>query len=147
MNAVVPTKAFVGLAFIAIGDGASPETFNRYCEIDDISGVGVTNDLVEATTFCSGGDKQYIPGLSDGSEITFSANYSLENDVQEQLMDDVDNKRTINVQLQMGDDSPVSRVFSMRLAMLTWELTPSVSKQNVIKFVGKVTGGIIRTES
>lgn len=143
--APVATEAFVGKAYLAVGDGNSPETFTRYCEVDTISEIGVTNDLVEATTFCSGPDKEYIPGLGDGTEVTFSGNYSLENTVQEELIGKVEGKDRVHFQLQMGDDSPVSRIFAFTLAMLTWGLTPSVSKQNGVKFVGKITGPIVRS--
>jgi hypothetical protein len=142
---VVTTQAFVGKAFLLVGDGASPENFTRYCEVDNMSELGVKNDLVEATTFCSGGDKEYIPGLGDGAEFTFSGNYALENAQQESLIDDVDSKARRNFRLQMGDDSPVTRLFAFTLAMLQWGVTPSVQKQNQMKFVGKVTGPITRT--
>lgn len=143
----VPSSAFVGKAFLCVGNGNSPEVFTKYCEVDTISGVGQKNDQVDVTTFCSGGVKQYIPGLSDGSEVTFSANYALNETIQEGLISDVDAKVTRNFQLLMGDDSPVTRVFSFALAMLSWEVDPSVSKQNVIKFTGKMSGPVIRSES
>jgi hypothetical protein len=144
MNTV---PAFVGKAFLAVGNGDSPEGFDVYCNIDTISGIGQKNDLVEVTTFCSNGAKQYIPGLSDGSEVSFSANYSLDDATQEALIDDVDNKANRNFVLTMGDDSPASKVFTFTLAMLSWELDPSVSKQNVIKFTGKMTGPVIRSST
>src|SRR4029077_10345627 len=120
------TTAFVGKIFLAVGDGASPETFTRYCEVDSISGVGVKNALVDVTTFCSEGNMEYIPGLSDGSEVTFSANYSQSEDTQDDLMDDVDAKNTRHFQLQIDGTSP-QKVFSFSMAMISWELNPSVS--------------------
>lgn len=137
------TDAFVGKIFMAVGDGASPPTYTRYCEVDTISGVGVKNALVDVTTFCSDGNMEYIPGLSDGSEVTFSGNYSMSNTIQEDLMDDVDSKATRAFELQIDGSSPFKN-FKFNMAMLSWELDPSVSKQNVIKFVGKVTGPIVR---
>jgi hypothetical protein len=139
----VASTAFVGKIYLAVGNGASPEVFERYCEIDSMSGIGGKNALVDVTTFCSDGYMQYIPGLSDGTEVTFSGNYSMNDPIQEGLMDDVDNKVTRNVQIQIDGSSP-NKTFDMALAMLSWELDPSVSKQNVIKFVGKITGPIIR---
>jgi hypothetical protein len=118
--------------------------FTRYCEIDSMSGIGVKNDLVDVTTFCSGGSKQYIGGLSDGKEVTFGANYVMDEPIQESLMADVDTKATRNVEIQI-DGSSTPRSFAMALAMLDWEFDPSVSKQNVIKFIGKITGPIVRT--
>ena len=137
------TKAFVGKVFLAVGDGASPEAYTRYCEIDDVSGIGVKNDTVEATTFCSDGVKEYIPGLADGNEVTFGANYSMNDSVQEGLIDDVDAKANRNFQLQIDGSSPF-KTFDFTLAMISWELTPSVSTKNTIKFVGKITGPIVR---
>jgi len=138
--------AFVGKAYIMVGNGASPETFERYCEVDTISGFGQKNALVDVTTFCSNGNMEYIPGLSDGSEVNFGANLSVTTDLslQDGLIDDVENKVTRNFQLQFGDSSPAELLFSFALAMLSWEITPSVSKQNGIKFTGKITGGITR---
>jgi len=138
------STAFVGKIFLAVGDGASPEVFTRYCEVDTISGVGVKNALVDVTTFCSLGNMEYIPGLSDGSEVTFSANFAMVEDIQDDLMDDVDNKTTRHFQLQIDGSSP-ARTFSFSMAMIAWELDPSVAKQNVIKFIGKITGPIVRT--
>jgi hypothetical protein len=141
--------AFVGKAYLAIGNGASPESFTRYCEVDSISGVGQKNALVDVTTFCSGGNMEYIPGLADGSEVTFGANFVLEGsgspdfETQQGLIADVENKVTRNVTIEMGDgSSPAEITYHMALAMLSWELAPSVSKQNQIKFVGKITGAI-----
>ena len=139
------TKAFVGKVFLFVGDGASPEAFTKYCEIDSMAGIGVKNDTVDATTFCSGGVKEYIPGLGDGLEVTFGANYSLDDPTQDQLMDDVDSKATRNFEIQSGDSSPGEKHFAFALAMLSWEFAPSVSSKNAVKFVGKITGPITRT--
>jgi hypothetical protein len=141
------TTAFVGKVFLNVGNGATPEVFAQYCEIDSMAGIGVKNDLVDVTTFCSGGSKEYVGGLSDGKEVTFGANYSTDEPIQESLMLDVDNKVTRNftVTVENGAPATVVKTFALALAMLDWEFNPSVSKQNVIKFIGKITGPIVRT--
>lgn len=148
MSTVPDSEAFVGKAYLAVGNGDSPETFTRYCEIDSISGVGEKNALIDVTTFCSGGVMQYIPGLSDGSEVSFGANYVVTQGVnralQAGLIADVQNKVTRHFTIQLGDDSPTETLY-LSMAMLSWELTPSVSKQNAIKFSGKITGNITIT--
>lgn len=144
MVAAVATKAFVGKVYIAIGDGESPESFVRYCEVNTIGGFGEKNDQIDATTFCSGGYKEFIAGLSEGQEIGITANYSLDDDVQEQLIDAVQAKSNIHVQVQVGDDSP-QKGFGMTVAMLSWEIDPAVDNKNEIKFSMKVTGQIQRT--
>lgn len=135
---------FVGKVFLAVGNGASPEVFTRYCEVSEISGIGIKNEQIDVTTFCSGGFKQYIPGLSDGSEVSFTANFVMDEPIQEDLMDDVDDKATRDFQVQVDGVSP-AYVFHLTLAMLSYEFAPSVSKQNTIKFSGKSTGVITRT--
>jgi hypothetical protein len=145
MEIVETSDAFIGKAFLAVGDGDSPEIFATYCELTEIGDFGEKNDQVEVTTFCSGGFKEFIAGLSEGQEVTFTANYSLDNATQEQLISDVQNKVTRSFTLTFGDDSPSSKVFEFQLAMLSYAITPSVSKQNVIKFSGKQTGQIVRT--
>ena len=144
MNTAVPTKAFVGKVYVEIGDGASPEGFDRYCEVQDIKNLGVKNSLVDVTTFCSGGRAEYIGGLSDGGELTFGANFAMSDPIQESLMDDVDDKANRNFRIVVGDDSP-HKLFSGTLAMLSYDIAPAVAKQNVVTFVGKITGDLART--
>jgi hypothetical protein len=142
---VQKTNAFVGQDYLAVGNGSSPESYTRFCEITDIGGIGEKNDQVDATTFCSGGFKQFIAGLSEGNDVSFTANYTLiDRTIQEGLIDDVQNKARRSFQLQVGDDSP-SENFTFDLAMLSWEYDPSLASKNEIKFAGKITGPIIRT--
>ena len=138
------SKAFVGKMYWAVGNGASPEVFARYCEVDAISGVGQKNSLVDVTTFCSNGVMEYIGGLADGKEVTIGANYAMDEPIQEGLIDDVENKVTRNFELQIDGASPF-KTLKFSLAMIDWEIDPSVAKQNVVKFIGKITGAIVRT--
>lgn len=135
------TKAFVGKVFLEVGNGASPEVFSRYCEMTTLGGLGQQNALIEATTFCSGGNKEYIPGLADGKEVTIDANYDPDNTVQNTLIADVKAKTTRHMHIIVEDDSPHT-VFAFSAAMLGWELVPSVSAQNKIAFVFKISGDI-----
>lgn len=139
------TKAFVGDVILAVGNGASPEVFVDYCEVDENTGIGVKNDQIDATNFCSGGSKEFIPGLSEGNEVTIGANYSLDDTVQDDLMDRTDNKEVVNFRVTMG--STMGKIFSFSLAMLSWELAPSVADKNKITFTGKITGPIVRTDA
>jgi hypothetical protein len=140
----VTSKAFVGKMYLAVGNGASPETYTRYCEVDTISGIGVKNALVDVTTFCSGGSMEYIGGLADGKEVTFDANYVMSETLQEGLIADVEDKVTRNFELQIDGSSPY-KTFKFAMAMIDYEIDPSVTKQNKIKFVGKISGAITRT--
>lgn len=144
MTEAAATTPFVGKVFWAVGDGGSPESFTRYCEVDSMSGIGAANALIDVTTFCSNGVKEYIGGLSDGKQVTIGANYAMDEPIQEGLIDDVENKARRNFEVQIDGDSPF-RLFKMTLIMLDWEFDPQVAKQNVIKFIGKITGSIVRS--
>lgn len=139
------TKAFVGKFWLAVSNGSSPETFTRFCEVSDVSGIGVKNDQVDATNTCSDGSKEFIPGLAEGTEPSFTANYTLlDNAIQEELIDSVEAKETKRFQLQFGDGSPTEN-FTFGMAMLSWEIDPSLTSKNEIKFGGKISGAIVRS--
>jgi hypothetical protein len=149
MNETVTVEdAFVGNAVLAIGSEDSPITFTDWCAVTDMGSIGVKNDQVEVTTFCNGGAKHYIPGLSDGVEITIKANYvttagdDLTN--QESLMDSVDAKENRHFRLTIGIDSPF-KTFSFQAAMLGYALSPAIAKQNEITFTAKISGPVVRT--
>src|ERR1700746_867534 len=97
--------ASVGNIFFERGDGGSPESFTRICEIFSISGLGETNALVETTTFCSGGKREYIPGLADGAEITVEANYDAEATDLADMIADVKAKARRNYRIVVDQGS------------------------------------------
>ena len=137
--------AFVGQAIVAVGNGASPEVFVPFCAVSDIGSLGEKNDQVDVTTFCNGGSKRYIPGLSDGNVLTLKANFAViaseDKTIQDELIAAVKAKQNRNFQVQMGVDSPYV-LFAFSAAMLSWEVTPSITKQNEITFTAKITGAV-----
>jgi hypothetical protein len=139
------TNAFVGEIYLYRGDG-SPVSYTKVCQVFSISGVGQTNALIDATTFCSTG-REYISGLADGTEITIEANY--ESDAMEaspqgiiyKMIDDVKNKVTREFKVVDENASPhLAFVFSG--TCLSWTLNPSVDDRNTITFTVKVSGDI-----
>jgi len=136
------TDAFVGQMFFQRGNGATPEVFTRICQVFGISGLGEKNDLVEATTFCSGGSKEYIGGLADGEEITIEGNYEQGDTNLLAMITDVKNKATRNFRLSVEDDSP-SETFSFAGVCLSWAINPSVSDKNTISFGIKISGAVV----
>lgn len=135
------TKAFVGKVFLEVGNGASPEVFTRYCEMTSLGGLGQLNSLVDVTTFCSGGSKEYVGGLADGKEVTVEANYDPDNATQAALIAGVKAKSTLHFEVVVEDDSPAT-VFSFHGAMLGWEMVPNISAQNKVSFTFKISGDI-----
>lgn len=143
-------KGFVGGVFMLRGDGGSPEIFTKICSVFSISGLGTTNDLVDATTFCSLGTKEYIAGLADGAEVTLGCNFradgSDEETTQRSMMDDVDNRaiRTYEMTADGDLDGIDNERFSFQALAVGWNLAPSTSAKNGVNFVLKISGRITR---
>lgn len=143
-------NAFVGRMILYRGDGASPETFTPVCEAFGISGIGETNDQIDSTDFCSGGSKEYIAGLSDGSEITLELNFvagigaAAEMAIQAAFIADVKNKAQRDFQLRCdGDgDGVTDLTFHWTATALSWTLNPSPTAKNAISFGLKISGGV-----
>lgn len=135
------TQAFVGEMFLDRGNGASPEVFTRICEVFGISGLGESNELVEATSFCSNGSREYIGGLADGEEITVECNYEQGDAGLLAMITDVKNKTTRNFRVSVEHSSP-AEVFSFAAVCLSWTLNPSVDDRNTISFGLKITGSV-----
>lgn len=135
------TEAFVGNIFLDRGNGASPEVFTRVCQVFGLSGLGESNELVEATNFCSAGSREYIGGLADGEEMTVECNYEQGNAALLAMIADVKAKATRNFQVSVEDSSP-AEVFSFAAVCLAWVLNPAVDDRNTISFTLKISGSI-----
>lgn len=138
------TEAFVGKVYFERGAGTSPETYTRICQVFSISGLGQTNDLVDATTFCSNGSREYISGLADGTEVTIEANYEIEDTQLDAWIADVVAKTTRNFRVVVDQGSPQT-VFSFAGVCLSWTLNPSVDDRNTISFTVKISGDITQS--
>lgn len=140
-------NAFVGRVFLARGGGGSPETFTRVCQNFSISGLGQTNDQIDATTFCDTGSKTYIAGLSDGSAITFEMNFETKLPDAQVLADmrtDVRNKANVDYQIQVEGEQVgvIDLIFAFTVTALGWTLNPSPTAKNSISFACKISGDI-----
>lgn len=142
-----PNHAFVGNVFLARGDGGSPTLYTRICTITDIGGIGQTNEQIESTTFCSGGVKEYIAGLADGSDVDLTLNFSTHADdaVQKSMIRAVKQKLTeaYRVEIDGDNDGVVDEYWYLNLTALKWSFAPNISAKNVISFGSKVSGDIV----
>lgn len=136
--------AFVGKTYFERGDGGSPEAFNRICATFSISGLGQTNELVEVTTFCSNGYREYIGGNADGETVTIEANYDPADSDLNTLMDDVTAKINHNYRVVIEEGSPQT-VLSFAATPMSWVINPSVDDRNTVSFTYKISGDITRT--
>lgn len=146
--------AFVGNVILYLADGASPPNWTAVCEAFGISGIGEANDQIDSTDFCSGGNKEYIAGLADGSEVTLELNFMAKQSaaakmaIQRQMIQAVKDKAILEFQLRCdGDADGVTDVtFHFAATALSWTLNPSPTAKNAISFGYKISGGIDVTE-
>lgn len=142
------TDAFVGNVFLWRGNGGSPEDFTQVCQTFGISGLGEANEQIEATTFCSGGVKEYIAGLADGTEFNLELNFiakdTADRAIQAQFIADVKAKRvrSFEVRCDGDNDGVTDMTFHFRATCLSWTLNPSPSAKNSISFGLKISGSI-----
>ncbi len=142
------TAAFIGgVTFARLNISVSPNTYDTIEENAALSGIGVTNPLVDVTSHDSTA-REYIAGLADGSEITLESNYiQTASSKQLDLMSDIDNKLTSGFKLTMLDASVspnTSKTFTFNAVCLSWSVAPSFDDKHMITFTLKISGGITR---
>jgi predicted secreted protein len=61
---------------LKIGDDGTSETFTKIAEVQDIDGPSMSRDTIEVTSQDSAsGWREFIPGMRDGGEVSFTANW------------------------------------------------------------------------
>lgn len=136
------TKATVGQYKIRLGTEASPPQFNDIEEVRDIGGVGITNALVDVTSFDSGGSKEYVGGLADGVEVTIKCNRVPDESPpteQQNMIEAVKAKETRIFELADTSVSPERSVQFLAVCKDV-KLSPSVTDANSVEFVIKISG-------
>ncbi len=61
------------------GDGGGPEAFVTVAEVTNITGPGLSQEMIDVTSHESPDYREYIPGIGDGGEVTFDLNYIPDN--------------------------------------------------------------------
>ena len=135
---------FIGGVKFYRGNGASrSEAFNKIDGLTDISGIGQSNALIDATDYDSTA-KEYIMGLPDGNEISleFHDNLASGNTQLSWLIDDVKHKRKRNFRIALTDGTNTV-TYNFAAVCISWEKSPSIdSNPNKVKVKIKVSGQI-----
>lgn len=124
---------------LQIGDGATSEAFTTIAEVMDLKGPNVSLDPIDVTNHDStDGWKEFIGGLLDGGEATFSINYQPIASTHDQLNTDLQARVLRNFLLVFTDASSTTWAFS---ALVT-ALGPStpVDKQLTADVTLKISG-------
>ncbi len=138
------TTPFVSGFRFRFGGAGSPTVLTEVCPVFNVSGVGKTNELVDVTTFCSNGVREYIGGLADGQEITIEANHILDDTALQDMVDAVNNKQVRDVQC-LYTNGVLTETYTFQVAMLSWVVSPSTEDKNTITFTAKISGEIVRS--
>lgn len=138
----------IGRVFLEFGDGGSPQAYTRVCEMTGVSGLGETNSLVDVTTFCSGGTREFIGGLAEGSEITIDANFIVDSDARRAFITAVKNKTSVAFRMVCDPDGDgvTDLTFWWEATALGWNFSPSIDDKNAMSYTFKVSGSIAITE-
>jgi hypothetical protein len=135
------TQANIGYFKFRLGSGGSPETFADIEEAFSISGVGKTREQQDATNFDSAGNREYIPGLADGNDITVECNYIPSATQQAAMIAAVEAGTNMNFQVACTGVSP-EETWTFAASPLSWVINPSVDGRNTISFMVKISGDI-----
>jgi len=143
------TAAFTGgVAFSRLNISVSPNVYELIEEDASLSGLGVTNPLIDVTSHDSSA-REYIAGLADGSEVTIECNYvQTAGNNQEDLISDIENKLTSGFQLVITDSSVspnTVKTYTFSAVCLSYEIAPSFDDKHMITFALKITGSLVRT--
>jgi len=134
---------YYGGITVKIGDGAGTEVFSNLEKVTDVSGLGVTNSLIDVTSFDSNGSMEYIPGLADGETISVECNQVLDATVQLALIADVvGGTQSRNIEI-VATDGVNTTTYSMAVVPLSYTANPSISDKNTLSFSLKISGAIM----
>jgi len=102
---------------LKIGDGATPtETFTTIAEVTDLGGPSLTLETIDVTSHSStNGWREFIGGLLDGGEVSFTINYLPANathDASTGVIADMKNRVVRNFTLVFPDSGTTTWTFS-----------------------------------
>lgn len=134
------TAAFTGgLTFST--DAVLADTFVALTETFSVTGIGKTNETIDATSFDSANSKEYIGGLSDGSEITVECNLVAGNAQQTAVIAKVDARTNFQIEFLITDGT-TPKTYAFTVAPVSWTINPAVGDKHTLSFALKISGAI-----
>lgn len=134
------TAAFTGgLTFST--DAVLADTFVALPEVNSVSGIGQTNETIDVTNFDSGGSKEYIAGLADGTEISVDCNLIAGDAQQLAVIADVDSGTQFKIEFLITDGT-TPKTYAFTVAPVSWTINPAVGDRHTLSFTLKISGVI-----
>lgn len=147
------TDARTGIgASLKRGNGDSPESFSPISEVRTCTLPKGSRADIDVTNFDSaGGYTEYIPGLREGGEVSFEANYDETDTTVETLETDFDGSQTprnYQVALPPKDDGssplPDDTIYQFSAYVKSLQINVNPKEAIVVSGVLKVTGPVTR---
>lgn len=129
-----------------MGDGASPEVFTTVGEVVNIGPIRQHKDLIEVTHMLSTA-KEFIAGLSDGSEFEITCNYIPTNTQQAALWtaaSTITAAKNFKYVLPSGGGSLTFSFAALVMDSAVGPTTPNTATQATfqMKITGSITGPV-----
>ncbi len=137
------TNATIGNVTVSKNTVADPITYTEVPEVVEIGGLGFNAEEQEVTHFGSGGDKEFIAGLREGTDFSITVNYDPTAAVHVQLFTEAQQGDTIGFQIVFNDGT-TNDTLTFDVALQTSEIQYSPSDPNRQVFGGRISGAITR---
>ena len=135
------TAALLGLGtLIKKGDGASPEVFTTIAEVGTISGPSQSSEFVDVTNQDSTA-REFIAGLVDPGEISFTMNYIPQNATHKALLTDFTDKSVDEYELAFPTGSAADK-WSFKAAVTGAEVSAPIDGPMQLSVTLKVSGSV-----
>ena len=135
------SSATLGLGtLIKKGDGASPEVFTTIAEVGTITGPSQSSEFVQVTNQDSTAH-EYIAGIIDPGEISFTTNYIPQNATHKALLVDFKDKSKDNYELVFPTGNAGDK-WTFAAAVTGAEVTAPIDGPLQLSVTLKVTGAV-----
>ncbi len=127
---------------IGKGDAASPEVFTTIANVGSITGPTTSSELIDVTNQdTSGSYRQYIAGLIDGGEVSFTLNFDPALAGHQAIFTDLEDQSVDNYQITFSDAATTKCVFPgvVTGAESTAPIDGALQLSVTIKVTGDVT--------
>jgi hypothetical protein len=121
-------------------DEGTPGTYITVPQTKSVSGLGKTNNTIDASDWDDDDNEVTLAGRGAGQEITVTFNYD-HNDTEQQFMiTKVEGGENGNVQLIQAKGT--TKTYQFNAAYIGWVITPEADDVNTLEVTLKISGGV-----
>lgn len=132
-----------GWTFKRGNEDGPPETFTTVPQTKSVSGLGKSNNTIDASDWDNDDNEVTLAGRGAGQEITVSFNYDHNDTEQQFLITKVENAQNGNVQLIQAKGT--TKTYGFNAAFIGWVITPEADDVNVLEITLKISGGVTQS--